>query len=63
MRLRCHVRRKDDKEHRYCSIAEKYRCVGARSVDRHGLYLGEVNESQQACWAHGIDAFEAGTHR
>jgi hypothetical protein len=63
MYLKCHPRVKDGKEHRYWSIAEKARCADGRSVDRHLLYLGEINDSQQASWLHCIEAFEEGTHR
>jgi transposase len=63
MYLRCHVRRKDGKEHRYWSIEEKHRCTDGRAVDRRVLYLGELNDSQQARWLRCIDALEEGTHR
>ena len=63
MYLRCHLRRKDGKEHRYWSIEEKRRCADGRVVDRHVLYLGEINDSQQASWLRCIEAFEEGTHR
>jgi transposase len=63
MYLRCHVRRKDGKEHRYWSIEEKRRCADGRAVDRRVLYLGELNDSQQARWLRCIEAFEEGTHR
>jgi hypothetical protein len=46
MYLKCHRQFKDGKEHRYWSIAEKQRCVGGRMVDRHVLYLGEINYRQ-----------------
>ncbi len=58
MYLKCHRRVKDGKEHRYWSIAEKRRCAGGRVVDRHVLYLGEINDSQQAAWLRCIEAFE-----
>jgi hypothetical protein len=48
MYLKCHPRIKDGKEHRYWSIAEKHRCADGRSVDRHLLYLGEINDSYAA---------------
>jgi hypothetical protein len=48
MYLKCHRRLKDGKEHRYWSIAEKRRRAGGRAVDRHVLYLGEINDSQKA---------------
>ena len=63
MYLRCHSRRKDGKEHRYWSIEEKRRCADGRAVDRRVLYLGELNDSQQARWLRCIEAFEDGTHR
>ncbi len=63
MYLKCHPRIKDGKEHRYWSIAEKHRCADGRAVDRHLLYLGEINDSQQASWLRCIEAVEEGTHR
>ena len=47
MRLKCHTRIKDGKEHRYWSIVESLRCGRARVVQRHILYLGELNEAQR----------------
>ena len=63
MYLKCHRRIKDGKEHRYWSIAEKHRCADGRVVDRHLLYLGEINDSQQAAWLRCIEAFEVGSQR
>jgi transposase len=63
MYLKCHRRLKDGKEHRYWSIAEKQRCADGRVVDRHLLYLGEINDSQQAAWLRCIEAFEVGSER
>jgi len=63
MYLKCHRRIKDGKEHRYWSIAEKQRCADGRVVDRHLLYLGEINDSQQASWLRCIEAFEVGSQR
>ena len=63
MYLKCHRRVKDGKEHRYWSIAEKQRCADGRAVDRHLLYLGEINDSQQAAWLRCIEAIEEGTQR
>lgn len=45
MRLKCHTRIKDGKEHRYWSIVESLRCGRARVVQRHILYLGELNDA------------------
>ena len=52
MFLRHKVCRKDGKEHRYWSIVENRRVSGGRTVQRHVLYLGEINDSQQAAWCH-----------
>ena len=43
MFLRHKMRRKDGKEHRYWSIVENRRVSGGRTVQRHVLYLGEIN--------------------
>ena len=43
MFLRCSTRKKDGKEHRYCSIVENKRVADGRIVQRHVLYLGEIN--------------------
>ena len=47
MFLRCKVRKKNGKEHRSWSIVENRRVAGGRVVQRHVLYLGEINGSQQ----------------
>ena len=63
MFLRHKVRRKDGKEHRYWSIVENRRVAGGRTVQRHVLYLGEINDNQRAAWCHTIEAFdECGQH-
>jgi transposase len=58
MHLKCHRRFKDGKEHRYWSIVESRRCAGGRVVQRHVLYLGEINDSQKASWLRCIEAFD-----
>jgi hypothetical protein len=63
MYLKCHPRFKDGKEHRYWSIAEKRRCADGRVVDRHVLYLGEINDSQHASWLRVIEAFDVAQQR
>ncbi len=63
MFLKCHRRFKDGKEHRYWSIAEKRRCAGGRTVDRHVLYLGEINDSQKEAWIRCIEAFDVNAQR
>jgi transposase len=53
---------KDGKEHYYWSLVENRRVDGGRTVvQRHVLYLGEINSSQQAAWRKTIEIFEAGT--
>ena len=58
MFLRHKIRRKDGKAHRYWSIVENRRVAGGRMVQRHVLYLGEINDSQKAAWCQTIEAFD-----
>ena len=51
MFLKCSTRRKDGKEHRSWSIVESRR-VGRSVVQRHVLYLGEINDSQRLAEVH-----------
>jgi len=60
MFLRCTTRKKNGKDHRYWSIVENKRCAGGKIVQRHVLYLGEINDQQQAAWQKSIDIFEVG---
>ena len=53
-------RTKDGKEHRYWSIVEKHRTVDNQIVQRHVLYLGEINDSQQASWVKTIEVMQQG---
>src|SRR5436305_4810134 len=62
MFLRCHRRKKDGKEHRYYSIEESRRLQSGRVVQRRVLYLGEINDSQQAAWRRTLEVFEEGQH-
>ena len=48
MFVRCKKRLKDGKEHRYWNVGENVRVRGRRVVQRHVLYLGEINDSQRA---------------
>jgi transposase len=63
MYLKCHVRSKDGKEHRYYSIAEKVACAGGRRVERHIFYLGEINDSQRESWLKCIEVFDPEAQR
>jgi transposase len=58
MRLKCHTRIKDGKEHRYWSIVESVRCSRERVVQRHVLYLGELNDSQREGWTRCLEAVD-----
>jgi hypothetical protein len=66
MFLRSKTRRKDGKEHRYWSVVENRR-VGSgrvgRVVQRHLLYLGEINSTQELAWRRSIEVMEAGAAR
>jgi hypothetical protein len=63
MFLRCSTRKKDGKEHRYFSIVENRRVADGRVVQRHVLYLGEINSSQELAWRKSIEVFEEGQVR
>ena len=54
MYLRAKKRFKDGKEHRYWSIVESCRQHDGRVVQRQVLYLGEINDSEQAAWCKSI---------
>ncbi len=60
MFLRCTPRKKNGKEHCYWSIVENKRCASGKIVQRHVLYLGEINDHQPAAWQKSIDIFEVG---
>ena len=50
----------DGKEHGYWSIVENRRVSGGRTVQRHVLYLGEINDDQKTAWCRTIEAFDEG---
>jgi hypothetical protein len=58
MFLRCHSRKKNGKRHRYWSVVESRRCRTGRPVQRQLLYLGEINDSQEAAWRKTIEVFD-----
>jgi transposase len=60
MFLRAKVRKKDGKLHRYWSIVESQRIRGGNVVQRHVLYLGEINDSQCEAWCRSIEVLEDG---
>jgi transposase len=57
MFLKCSTRKKDGKEHRSWSVVESRR-IGRGVVQRHVLYLGEINDSQRAAWQKAIAVFD-----
>src|SRR6266700_683300 len=63
MFLRPTIRKKDGKEHRYWSLVESKRVSGGRVVQRHVLYPGEINSSQELAWRKSIAVPEAGGER
>jgi transposase len=60
MFLRFTTRKKNGKAHRYWTIVENKRCAGGKIVQRAVLYLGEINDQQEAAWQKTIDIFEHG---
>jgi hypothetical protein len=58
MFLRKTPRRKDGKTHDYWSVVENKRVAGGRVVQRHVLYLGEINSSQAAVWRKAIEVLD-----
>ncbi|MGA8363414.1 MAG: IS1634 family transposase [Solirubrobacteraceae bacterium] len=63
MFLRKTPRKKDGKTHDYWSVVENKRVAGGRVVQRHVLYLGEINASQAAVWRRAIEVLDADTGR
>jgi hypothetical protein len=58
MFLRATIRKKDGKEHRYWSVVENRRVAGGRVIQRHVLYLGEINSSQERAWRRSIEVLD-----
>ena len=63
MFLRHKDRRKDGKQHRYWSVVENTRVAGGRVVQRHVVYLGEINGTQELAWRRSIEVLEEGGRR
>jgi hypothetical protein len=61
--LRSTNRKKDGKDHRYFSIVENQRVSGDRTVQRTVLYLGEINDTQQAAWRKTLAVFDEDTQQ
>jgi transposase len=58
MFLRSKRRFKNGKCHRYYSVVENRRLSGDRVVQRQVLYLGEINDSQEAAWRKTLEVFD-----
>ena len=58
MFLRAKVRKKDGKQHRYFSVVENRRVGQNHTVQRTVLYLGEINDSQEATWRKTLQVFD-----
>ena len=57
MFLRSTNRKKDGKDHRYFSVVENRRIASGKTAQRTVLYLGEINDQQQAAWRKTLDVF------
>jgi hypothetical protein len=58
MYLRCFSRKKNGKRHRYWSLVESRRLRTGKTAQRQVLYLGEINDSQQAAWRRTLEVFD-----
>jgi transposase len=63
MFLRTHTRIKDGKEHRYYTVVESRRLQSGKVAQRQVLYLGEINDSQQASWRKTLEVFDEAERR
>lgn len=63
MFLRSTNRHKDGKDHRYFSIVENRRLPGGKTAQRTVLYLGEINDRQQAAWRRTLEVFDEAEQR
>ena len=63
MFLRSNTRIKDGKEHRYYTVVESRRLGSGKVTQRQVLYLGEINDSQQAAWRKSLEVFDQDERR
>jgi transposase len=63
MFLRSNTRIKDGKEHRYFTVVESRRLQSGKVAQRQVLYLGEINDSQQAAWRRTLEVFDEAEQR
>lgn len=57
MFLRGNNGKKDGKDHGYFSIVENHRLASGKTVQRTVVYLGEINDEQQAAWPKTLSVF------
>src|ERR1700692_4655569 len=58
MFLRRTERKKNGKTHHSWNVVENKRLDDGRVVQRHVLYLGEINSSQAVAWRKAIEVFD-----
>ena len=63
MFLRSNTRIKDGKKHRYFTVVESRRLQSGKVAQRQVLYLGEINDSQQAAWRKTLEVFDEAEQR
>src|SRR6202045_1758710 len=63
MLLRRTERHKNGKTHSYRNEVDNKVRHGGRVVQRHVLYLGEINSSQAAAWRKAIEVFDVDAGR
>ena len=63
MFLRSNTRIKDGKHHRYYTVVESRRLQSGKVTQRQVLYLGEINDSQQAAWRRTLEVFDEAEQR
>ena len=62
MFLRNTLRKKDGTSHRYFSVVEN-RLPASRTLQRTVLFLGEINDQQQAVWRKTLEVFDQDDER
>jgi hypothetical protein len=58
MFLRSTTRKKDGKSHRYFKVVENRRLSTGKNAQRTVLYLGEINDQQEAAWRKTLSVFD-----
>jgi hypothetical protein len=61
MFLRHNTRKKEGKVHRYWSVVENRRLRAGHTTQRTVLYLGEINDLQQAAWRKSLEGLNEAT--